>query len=119
MCSLGCSSNVSKAVTTTEKIMKTHEVFSSTTPFDVDLDIFLHVKCFFEVIFKTYTCICLFSTLAPIGNVFKPALVFVSRSAVSEPSASFSIAPSGSACYDYTSVNGEKFKVSVIIVPVL
>jgi hypothetical protein len=24
----------------------------------------------------------------------------------------------GSACHDYTSVNGEKFKVSVIIVPV-
>ena len=69
MCSLGCSSNVSKAVTTTEKIMKTHEVFSSTTPFDVDLDIFLHVKCFFEVIFKTYTCICLFSTLTPMGNI--------------------------------------------------
>jgi len=37
---------------------------------------------------------------------------------MSEPSVGFSIAPSGSACYDYTTVNGEKFKVSVVIVPV-
>jgi len=37
---------------------------------------------------------------------------------VSEPSAGFSIAPLGSACHDYTSIKGEKFKVSVIIVPV-
>jgi hypothetical protein len=37
---------------------------------------------------------------------------------MSEPSAGFSIAPSGSVCYDYTRINGEKFKVSIVIVPV-
>jgi hypothetical protein len=37
---------------------------------------------------------------------------------MSEPSAGFSIAPLGSACHDYTSIKGEKFKVSVIIVSV-
>ena len=37
---------------------------------------------------------------------------------MSEPSVGFTLAPSGSTCYDYTSIKGEKFKVSVIIVPV-
>jgi hypothetical protein len=37
---------------------------------------------------------------------------------MSDPSAGFSIAPLSSAYYDYTSIKGEKFKVSVIIVSV-
>jgi hypothetical protein len=37
---------------------------------------------------------------------------------VSESSIGFTLAPSGSTCHDYTSMKGEKFKVSVIIVPV-
>jgi hypothetical protein len=37
---------------------------------------------------------------------------------VPESSLGFTLAPSGSTCYDYTSINGEKFKVSVVIVPV-
>jgi hypothetical protein len=37
---------------------------------------------------------------------------------VSESSIGFTLAPSGSTCYEYTSIKGEKFKVSIVIVPV-
>jgi hypothetical protein len=37
---------------------------------------------------------------------------------VSESSIGFTLAPSGSTCHDYTSIKGEKFKVSIVIVPV-
>jgi len=45
-------------------------------------------------------------------------LPFVSRSAMSEPSIGFTLAPSGSTCHEYISIKGEKFKVSIVIVPV-
>jgi hypothetical protein len=52
--------------------------------------------------------------------LLSPSSNLISWSALeSKPSTDgFSIAPSGSTCYDYTSINGEKFKVSIVIVPV-
>jgi len=37
---------------------------------------------------------------------------------VSESSLGFTLAPSGSTCHEYTSIKGEKFEVSIVIVPV-
>jgi hypothetical protein len=52
------------------------------------------------------------------GTFLSQLSFFVSRFAVSESSLGFTLAPSGSTCYEYTSIKGEKFKVSIVIVPV-